>query len=407
MYIKIPKTKKIKKCRLCSSLKLKLIFDYGNFYVSNFVSKNNISNGIKAPLKLMLCKKCTLLQLSHSAPQELMYKKFYWYRSGVTQTMKNSLMDIYKSVSKLNILKKGDIVLDIGANDGTMLGFFKKKYITIGCEPAKNLQHSLKKNCNYIINDFWNIKSLNQLIHTNNLSKPKLITAIGMFYDLEDPSKFIADAYEALDDNGIFIAQLMCLESMIQKNDLGNICHEHLEFYNYKSLKYLFEKNGFKIIRLEKNSVNGGSFRIFCSKSNKKSILFKEKTSLKYIYKFIKNVEYNKNKFLKFFHHEISKGKKFFVYGASTKGNTILQYYKLNHSKIPYAAERSPEKWGKYTIGTGVKIISEQEARKLKPDYFIVMPYGFINEFKIREKAWLKSGGKFILLYPRFKLIGA
>lgn len=407
MHIKIPKTKKIKKCRLCSSLKLKLIFDYGNFYVSNFVSKNNISNGIKAPLKLMLCKKCTLLQLSHSAPQELMYKKFYWYRSGVTQTMKNSLMDIYKSVSKLNILKKGDIVLDIGANDGTMLGFFKKKYITIGCEPAKNLQHSLKKNCNYIINDFWNIKSLNKLVDKNNLCKPKLITAIGMFYDLEDPSKFIADAYEALDDNGIFIAQLMCLESMIQKNDLGNICHEHLEFYNYKSLKYLFEKNGFKIIRLEKNNVNGGSFRIFCSKSKKKSILFKEKTSLKYIYKFIKNVEYNKNKFLKFFHHEISKGKKFFVYGASTKGNTILQYYKLNHLKIPYAAERSPEKWGKYTIGTGVKIISEQEARKLKPDYFIVMPYGFINEFKIREKSWLKSGGKFILLYPRFKLIGA
>jgi NDP-4-keto-2,6-dideoxyhexose 3-C-methyltransferase len=136
MKNQIPKTIKIKNCRLCQSLKLKLIFDYGNLYVSNFVSKRNVHNGIKAPLKLLICKKCTLLQLSYFAPQEPMYKKFYWYRSGVTQTMKDSLLDIYKSVSKLNILKKKDAVLDIGANDGTMLSFFNKKYITIGCEPA-------------------------------------------------------------------------------------------------------------------------------------------------------------------------------------------------------------------------------------------------------------------------------
>lgn len=136
MKNQIPKTIKIKNCRLCQSLKLKLIFDYGNLHVSNFVSKRNVHNGIKAPLKLLICKKCTLLQLSYFAPKELMYKKFYWYRSGVTQTMKDSLLDIYKSVSKLNILKKKDAVLDIGANDGTMLSFFNKKYITIGCEPA-------------------------------------------------------------------------------------------------------------------------------------------------------------------------------------------------------------------------------------------------------------------------------
>jgi cyclopropane fatty-acyl-phospholipid synthase-like methyltransferase len=206
-----------------------------------------------------------------------MYKKFYWYRSGVTHTMKEALHDIYKTVNRLNFLKKNDVVLDIGANDGTMLSFFKKDYITIGCEPAKNLQKNLKSNCKYIINDFWNLNSLNNLIYKYNLPRPKLITAIGMFYDLEDPSKFILDAYNALDNNGIFIAQLMCLKSMIKNNDLGNICHEHLEFYNYKSLKYLFEKNGFNIIKLEENNINGGSFRIYCSKNGRKSINFKEK----------------------------------------------------------------------------------------------------------------------------------
>jgi len=403
--MKIPKTKKIKNCRLCNNNKLIDLFDYGNLYVSNFVDKKSIYKGIKAPLKLVFCKKCTLLQLSHSAPQEIMYKKFYWYKSGITQTMRDALLDIYKMVEKKKILSKGDVVLDIGANDGTLLKYFKKKYSTIGCEPAKNLSKELEKNCDYIMNDFWNYDVLKKLIDKNKIKKPKLITAIGMFYDLENPSKFISDAYKALDNKGVFIAQLMCLKTMIDKNDLGNICHEHLEFYTFKSLKYLFEKNGFRIIKIEENNINGGSFRIFCDKSPGKSIKFKEKTELRHIKTFIKNVEDNKNKFLNFYKKESKKGKKFMIYGASTKGNTVLQYYKIDSKMIKYAADRTPAKWGKYTIGTGVKIISEKLSRKFNPDYQVVMPYGFIKEFVAREKKWLKSGGKFILPYPKFKVI--
>lgn len=226
-----------------------------------------------------------------------------------------------------------------------------------------------------------------------------------MFYDLEDPIKFVKDAAKSLDEDGLFIAQLQCLNSMIEKNDLGNICHEHLEFYNFKSLKYLFEKCGLKIFKIEENEINGGSYRIFCKKNIKKSITYKEKTSLKDIRKFIKNVKINKEKCISFIDQAIKKNKKVFVYGASTKGNTTLQYYNLDQTKIPYAAERSPEKWGKYTIGSGVKIISEKEARKINPDYFLVMPYGFINEFVKREKNWIKKGGRFILPYPKFKIL--
>ena len=129
-------------------------------------------------------------------------------------------------------MSDNDVVLDIGANDGTLLSYYKKKkFITIGCEPAKNLQRFLKKNCNFILNDFWSKKNLAKILTKNSLRKPKIITAIGMFYDLEEPNKFIKDAADSLDENGIFIAQLMCLKSMIEKNDLGNICHEHIEFY--------------------------------------------------------------------------------------------------------------------------------------------------------------------------------
>ena len=404
--MKIPKTLKISRCRLCKNKKLLKVYSFGKLFVSNFVSKKNINKGIKAPLDLVYCNNCKLLQLKHSAPQEIMYKKFYWYRSGITKTMKDALKDIYLNVKKMSILKKNDSVLDIGANDGTLLKYFKNdNYVTIGCEPAKNLTSHLKKNCKYILNNFWNSQDLNKILKKNKIKKPKLITAIGMFYDLEDPSKFISDIAEVLDDDGIFIAQLMCLESMLKKNDLGNICHEHLEFYSYESLKYLFEKNGLKIFKIEENNINGGSYRIICKKNIPKSVVYKEKTSLYEIKNFIKRVELNKKKCLSFFKKAGEKGLKVFIYGASTKGNTLLQYYGIDSNLIKFASERSPEKWGKFTIGSGVKIIPEKKARKLNPDFFFVMPYAFIDEFIKREKKWLKGGGKFILPYPNFKII--
>ena len=399
------KTKKVNYCLLCKNKKIKKVFSLGNLFVSNFVNKNQINKGIKSPLTLMYCSNCTLLQLSHIAPQEIMYKRFYWYRSGVTKIMRRALKDIYYSSLKYIKLKKNDVVLDIGANDGTLLKYFGKNIKTIGCEPANNLISKLKKNCDFVLNDFWSYKKLNKLVNKNKLNKPKIITAIGMFYDLEDPNKFIRDSVLALDDKGIFIAQLMCLKSMIEKNDIGNICHEHIEFYSLKSLKYLFENNGLEIFKIEENDINGGSYRIFCRKFNKGSIPLPKENVLTSVKKFVKRANRNKQITMNFIKKQIKKEKKIFLYGASTKGNTILQYYKLNNKIIPFAAERSPEKWKKYTVGTGIKIISEKEARKLKPDYFFVTPWGFIKEFIKREHSWLKKGGKFIVPFPKFKLI--
>ena len=402
--MKIPKTYKIKKCRLCNNNQLKQIYNFGNHFVSNFVNKSSINKGIKAPLNLVYCKKCHLLQLEHSAPQEIMYKKFYWYKSGITKTMRDGLKELYQDIKKNCNIKQGEVILDIGANDGTFLKYFKKdKIITIGCEPANNLKNELKKNCHYVINDFWHTKHMKKIPIKHQ--KLKVVSAIGMFYDLEDPSEFIKHAADALDDDGIFVAQLMCSHSMFKTKDLGNICHEHLEYYSYNSLKYLFEKNGLKIFKMSENKINGGSYRIYCKKNIRKSINYKERVNYSEIIKFIKRVKQNKQRTLKFIRGANKLGKKIFLYGASTKGNTLLQYYGLTKKEIPFAAERTKVKWGKYTIGSGVKIISEENARKLKPDYFFVMPYGFINEFIKREKKWLNSGGRFILPYPNFKIL--
>jgi NDP-4-keto-2,6-dideoxyhexose 3-C-methyltransferase len=403
----LKKIEKVSKCLLCKHNHLKSLFNVGNLYVSNFVSKKEIFKGVKSPLDLLYCKKCTLIQLSHLAPQEIMYRRFYWYKSGVTKTMRDGLKELYLDCVKKAKLKKNDIVLDIGANDGTLLKYFKKsEFKTIGCEPAKNLKEELKKNCTFLINNFWSSKELFKILKKNKLKKPKLITAIGMFYDLKDPNKFIRDAANSLSEDGIFVAQLMSLKSMIEKNDLGNICHEHIEFYSFSSIKYLFEKNGLEIFKISKNEINGGSYRFYCRKFKTGSIKLPNENVLKMMKNFVQRVIDNKNKTLRFIKAQHKAGKKIFLYGASTKGNTVLQYYGLNEKIIPYAAERSPFKWGKYTIGSGIKIISEKEAKKLKPDFFFVTPWGFIKEFINREKKWLNEGGKFIVPFPNMKVIG-
>ena len=393
-------------CRICGSNNLQDVLSLGEQYVNDFVPAENIGKGLKAPLELVLCGNCSLLQLRHTAPQELLYSRFYWYRSGVTDTMRRALRDITEQVESLITLTDGDVVLDIGANDGTLLASYTKKGVRlVGCEPANNLIEMLKTNADYVMHDFWNYDGYEELAKEQNLGKAKVITAIGMFYDMEDPNQFIRDARRALSKEGIFIAQLMCLGSMLEKNDLGNIVHEHLEYYSLESLKHLFESNGLEIFKVEENDVNGGSYRIFARHIKGTGIDFDEEIGLEDILAFANRVNKNRDQCVEFIKQEVGKGKTVYVYGATTKGNVILQYYGLDHTLITAAAERSPEKWGKYTIGSWIPIVSEEEARKAKPDYFLVLPWAFFSEFYDREKQWREGGGKFIVPLPEFRVV--
>lgn len=393
-------------CRLCGSDELRDVFSLGVQYINDFVPPERIGQGLKAPLELALCGKCTLLQLRHTAPQELLYSRFYWYRSGVTDTMRRALRDITQAIEEMVPLKAEDVVLDIGANDGTLLASYSVKGLRrVGCEPANNLIDLLRKNADVVLHDFWGYEGYAALAKQGGFGKAKVVTAIGMFYDLEDPNQFIGDAQKALAEDGVFVAQLMCLASMLEKNDIGNICHEHLEYYSLESLKYLFESNGLEIFKIEENDVNGGSYRIFARQYKGTGIAFEEKFTLEDIKAFGRRMEENRDRCVDFIKQEVAKGKKVYIYGASTKGNVILQYYGLDPALITAAAERSPEKWGKYTVGSWIPIVSEEEARRAKPDYFLVLPWAFFKEFYEREKDWLAGGGRFIVPLPEFRVV--
>lgn len=393
-------------CRLCGAGKMSEILSLGDQYINDFVPLEKVGKGLKAPLDLVMCDNCSLLQLRHTAPQELLYSRYYWYRSGVTDTMCRALRDITAEIESMISLRSGDVVLDIGANDGTMLATYTAPGIRkVGCEPANNLVDALRKNTEYVMHDFWGYERYIELAAKWGFGKARVITAIGMFYDLEDPNKFIADARKALTNDGIFVAQLMCLAPMLQKNDLGNICHEHLEYYSLQSLKYLFETNGLEMFKIEENEVNGGSYRIFARHYKGTGLKFDEKITLEDVLAFAKRIKNNRDRCIAFIKEEVAKGKKIYVYGASTKGNVILQYYGLDNTLITAASERSPEKWGKYTVGTWIPIVSEEEARKANPDYFLVLPWAFFQEFYEREKEWRNTGGKFIVPLPEFRVV--
>ena len=395
-------------CRLCGSDKLTEAFSIGNQFINDFVDKKDIGKGRKAPLDLVMCDNCSLIQLRHTAPQELLYSGFYWYRSGVTETMHKALTDVARAAEQEVDLRAGDVVLDIGANDGTQLTTYSDPdLIKIGCEPATNLIDSLREVTPHAMHDFWEYDSYKKHLDTWGLpvdKKAKVITALGMFYDMEDPNQFVRDATYALDEDGVFIAQLMCLASMLDKNDIGNICHEHIEYYSLKSLQYLFENNGLEIYKIEENLVNGGSYRLFCRHYGEGSIEYDENYQLQHLLEFKKRIDSNRDQCVDFIKNEVAQGKKVYIYGASTKGNAVLQYYGLDTELISGAAERSPEKFGKYTIGSWIPIFSEEEARR-EADYFFVLPYAFFDEMYEREEEWRAGGGKFILSTPEFRVV--
>jgi len=413
-------------CRICGSKNLTSILNLGDQYFANYSPKSNdvVPFQEKIPLELVRCdksidpKSCGLVQLRHTTPPNLMYDR-YFYRSGINQTMTNNLNEIAKqAISKIK-LNPNDIVIDIGCNDGTLLQNYKELPIrSVGFDPAKNMVQFSKQTGATIITEFF---SAEEFIKNYGSEKAKIITSIAMFYDLEDPNQFVDDISKILHPDGIWILELSYLPLMLSQNAFDTIVHEHLEYYHLDALEFLLSKFNLKVVDIQLNDINGGSFRVIVQ-HKEKSI---DNKSLQHITElrekeknlnlstnqpfddFIIKINDEKDKLVTFIKTEVSAGKTIHCYGASTKGNTLLQFYNLDKKFIQFIADRNPDKWGRKTIGTDISIISEEESHSMNPDYFLILPWHFINEFKEREKNYLKNGGKLLVPLPEFKIIQA
>lgn len=421
------KTQKIKvrdTCRI-SGEKLIPLFTLGKLHLSDFLKKDESVGYDPVELKMVLAPKSGLVQLAHTVPGDVMYRK-YWYKSGTNATMTNELMGIAKKAQETMSLKEGNVFVDIGCNDGTLFRFVDKNIIRIGFDPNDFKKESIK-HADVIINNYFNAKEYQKTKHGHK--KAKVITSIAMFYDLEDPSSFVNDVRKTLDKDGLWIIQMSYLPLMLKQLAFDNICHEHLEYYSLESLRYLLTRHGLEIVDCELNDINGGSFRIYIRHENAdpatfasapyrdvarmrvNSILAYEKSlhlQKKKIYMdFWKDINSLKKQTVDFIKKEKKKGKIIWGYGASTKGNTLLQWFGLDNTLIDGIAERSEAKYGLKTAGTNIPILSEADMRKAKPDYLLVLPWHFIDEFKKRETDFLNRGGKFIVPCPRFEIISS
>lgn len=420
---KVREIKKRETCRVSGEKTLPL-FSLGNLYLSDFIERDQTPQYVPVELEMRLAPRSGVVQLAHTVPGDIMYRK-YWYKSGTNATMTNELMHIAKKAQDLMHLKLGDIFLDIGCNDGTLLSFVEKHIVRIGFDPNDFKVESIK-HANIIVNNYFTFKEYQKTKHGHK--KAKVITSIAMFYDLEDPNAFVRDIKNTLDKNGLWIIQMSYLPLMLKQLAFDNICHEHLEYYSLTALKYLLDKHGMKIVDCELNDVNGGSFRIYIRHQDSDPATFATaphrdvaEMRVASVLEYEKKLGLNKKKIYMDFWKEIQKlreetvnlikrekkkGKKIWGYGASTKGNTLLQWFGLDHTLIDGIAERSPAKFGLKTAGTNIPIYSEEEMRRAKPDYLLVLPWHFISEFKKRETDFLKRGGKLIVPCPQFEVIG-
>ena len=407
------------KCRIAGD-ELRELFSLGDLYVSNFLKPEEKSEDYeKGNLTLGISPTSKLVQLTESTDFDAMYRK-YWYNSGTNQSMTGELENIVQSVTKRIKVDDRDSWLDIGCNDGTLLSFVPPDIFKIGVDPS-NSAYEAENHADMVCHDYFH-----ELL-VKYIDKCKVITAIAMFYDLEDPKTFLKDVYNTLDDDGLFVVQMSYLPLMIQQLAFDNICHEHLTYYSLAVLTKLFKGCGFNIVDCEVNDTNGGSFRVYAQKDVAKTesfgtAPFRDVASMRVSSLIAYEIErcfgsesvYNTfSDYLSELKRDVtdlvseikSAGKTIWGYGASTKGNTLLQYFGLDHTVIDGIAERQEIKYGLKTIGSEIPIYSESDMRKDNPDYLLLLPWHFVSEFSLRESEYLKSGGKFIVPCPKLEII--
>lgn len=385
-----------------------VIIDLGEFYVSEFVGKvNNTHVGLKFPLKLIWDDTMQCPVLSEQPPSDMMWGK-YWYRSGINPTIINDLTNVVKSIDDLQGVptERGKIWLDIASNDGTLLKEVNKHYMKIGIDPCNGeIADMCKERANMVVQDYFTEKAYNSL---DLWDKASVITCCAMVYNLKHPMVFFEDVNNILADEGIFVMQYTYTPTMLAKGDVTNICHENYAYHYFENVKDMMLINGLHVFKVEFNDVNGGSIRIYADKDKRplhisvyETITAERKVNKKESWSMFKQVvELNRFKFVDFVKLLNQTGKSVWGYGASTKGNTLLQWYGLDGDDVFRIADANKTKEGRYTKGSGIKVTSEKEWQKANPDYTIIFPFHFTDFFLEKEKAYLDNGGVFILPCP-------
>lgn len=388
-------------CRLCGGI-LDSILDLGELALSDFVEKDKPLQ--RAPLDLCACVDCTLVQLRHTTNPDLMFRK-YWYLSSINETMRDELADIVQKALELVPLERGDVVVDVGANDGTLLSAYPEGIVRIGYEPALNLQEALRQHATITVPRYFPDTG-GRLMNTFE-RQVKILTSIAMFYDLDEPKHFVDAVARALHPNGVWIVQFQDLDQMTKATAFDNICHEHLVYYSLETFEDLIFRSGLKVVKAERRAINGGSYRLYVRHYQHDADPSVDA---------LRHIESGCQEWTRFYHfgwaagevkkqirgtltHLLATGKTVDIYGASTKFNTLAQWCGIDGELVRQAWERSPAKFGLRTV-TGIPIVNEVEGRLDPPDALFVGIWQFRDAILKREASYLAGDGRRAFIFP-------
>ena len=408
----------ISACRICGNTHLVTVLSLGEQALTGVFPRSPEEPVTRGPLELVKChggSACSLLQLAHSYDSSEMYGANYGYRSGLNQSMVAHLRAKVEHLQELTSIRSDDVVLDIGSNDGTLLSCYAVGPILVGIDPTAAKFRQFYQSRIKVIPDFFSSGLFRAEFGER---KAKVITSIAMLYDLESPISFVEQIASILAEDGIWHFEQSYMPSMLAVDAYDTVCHEHVEYYGLKQIQWMLDRCGMKILDVEINDVNGGSFAVTAAlatsalepnRATVQSILDAETAAsletLAPYEAFARRVAKHRDDLLSKLAEIAASGATILGYGASTKGNVILQYCGLTPNEIPAIAEVNPDKFGAFTPGTKIPIISEAEAHKRKPDYFLVMPWHFRENLIAREKAFLEAGGKMLFPLPRIEIV--
>lgn len=391
-------------CRICGN-ELKTVLDLGEPYLSGFIKPTE--QGVRFPLALGECLSCGLVQLRDVPDLDFLYKKQYWYQSGLNNSMVRDLQDVVNSIENRIQLSMGDVVVDIGCNDGTLLSLYNKELslCRIGFDPAPNLVEKARSKGIYFINDYFTTDAYPY--SEGSFERAKVVTTIAMFYDLPDPNSFVEEVKKILSPEGIWVVQLTDLYSMLKINAIDNICAEHLEYYRLKDLNSLMLNHGLEIFDVEYNKVNGGSIRIYVGYPGVHKV---EESFFSALQKETEDFDFNvvsietlKTNIYQFQDAILSFVKSFpensvYALAASTKGNTLLQILGLSNMDIVAIGEVNKDKFGLVTVGSRIPIVPEKEVLEANPRLIIILAWHFVDTFRNLLQEYIKNGG--MVLFP-------
>lgn len=408
----------IKTCRVCASGSLKAVIDLGEQHLQgSFIKEGKELPPIdKIPCQIVRCSAgCGLLQMKHSVPPDILYGA-YWYRSGTNNTMRSHLKSIAERAMEIWATPQAT-VLDIGCNDGTLLKNYPVQFKKFGVDPSDVAQEVTGENLQ-VIQAIFPSPQLDTAVGKGSVD---IITSIAMFYDLEDPVSFCRSIKEFLSAEGLWIFEMSYMPEMLRLNSYDTICHEHLEYYCLAVIEEILKLADLAVFRVEFNDINGGSLRCYATHGdNSKYSTADDEAFIGQVRRqefdleldtdkpyldFQSRIDVEKDKLRKLLTGLKAEGKRIHIYGASTKGNTILQFCGIDSAIIDFAAERNPDKFGARTLGTNIPIISEADSRAMAPDYYLVLPWHFKPEFVEREKEMLDNGTGFIFPLPEIEIV--